>query len=149
MRLLIAEVLRELGYSCLEANDVQSALPILRSNVRLDLMVTDVGLPGLNGRQLAEIARQHRPDLQVLFVTGYAEHAVERAGFLEPGMEMVSKPFTLATLRNAIVKSISSIKHERGLGRNRTSSSAVASWYCWYSAKHSKSSDNGKQGSGY
>jgi DNA-binding response OmpR family regulator len=61
-------------------------------------MITDVGLPGLNGRQLAEIARNHRPDLRVLFVTGYAANAAVRGDFLEPGMDMVLKPFALADL---------------------------------------------------
>jgi PAS domain S-box-containing protein len=98
VRLLIGEVLRDLGYACIEASDGQSAMPILISDTRLDLMVTDVGLPGLNGRQLAEIARQHRPGLKVLFVTGYAEHATGTEGFLEPGMAMVTKPFALDAL---------------------------------------------------
>jgi PAS domain S-box-containing protein len=98
VRLLIGEVLRDLGYSCLEAVDGQSALPFIASNIRMDLMITDVGLPGLNGRQVAEIAREHRPDLQVLFVTGYAEHATDRGRFLGPGMQMITKPFTLDSL---------------------------------------------------
>jgi len=98
VRLLIGEVLRDLGYACIEASDGQSAMPILISDTRLDLMITDVGLPGMNGRQLAEIARQHRPGLKVLFVTGYAEHATGREGFLEPGMAMVTKPFALDAL---------------------------------------------------
>ena len=98
VRLLIGEVLRDLGYACIEASDGQSAMPILVSDTRLDLMITDVGLPGLNGRQLAEIARQHRPGLKILFVTGYAEHATGREGFLEPGMAMVTKPFALDAL---------------------------------------------------
>jgi CheY-like chemotaxis protein len=98
VRLLIGEVLRELGYACLEAADGQVALPLITSNVRLDLMITDVGLPGLNGRQVAEIARQYRPDLRILFVTGYAEHATERGRFLGPGMQMITKPFALDAL---------------------------------------------------
>jgi CheY-like chemotaxis protein len=98
VRLLIAEVLRELGYSCIEAGDGHAALPMLTSNARLDLMITDVGLPGLNGRQLAEIARQHRPDLRILFVTGYAEQATGKTQFLEPGMQMVTKPFAVDEL---------------------------------------------------
>jgi PAS domain S-box-containing protein len=109
VRLLIAEVLRERGYACLEAKDGQAALPILASNIQLDLMITDVGLPGLGGRQLAEIGRQHRPDLKVLFVTGYAEDATGRGSFLGPGMEMVTKPFRLDELavriRNMIASS--------------------------------------------
>jgi len=98
VRLLIGEVLRDLGYACIEASDSQTALPMLQSNVRLDLMITDVGLPGMNGRQLADLARQHRPELKILFVTGYAEHATGREGFLERGMGMVTKPFTLDAL---------------------------------------------------
>jgi PAS domain S-box-containing protein len=97
VRLLIGEVLRDLGYACMEAIDAQAALPMLISNARVDLMITDVGLPGLNGRQLSEIARQHRPDLKILFVTGYAEHAI-KGTFLEPGMAMVTKPFALDSL---------------------------------------------------
>ncbi|MEP9378160.1 PAS domain S-box protein [Aquabacter sp. CN5-332] len=98
VRLLIGEVLRDLGYGCVEASDSQAAMPILSSDVRLDLMITDVGLPGMNGRQLAAIAREQRPNLKILFVTGYTERAVEQARFLGPGMEMVSKPFTLDAL---------------------------------------------------
>ena len=78
--------------------DAKSAIPILASKARLDLMITDVGLPVMNGRQLAEIARQHRPELKVLFVTGYAEHATTRAGFLDAGMDIVIKPFALDAL---------------------------------------------------
>jgi PAS domain S-box-containing protein len=93
VRLLISEVLRELGYAALEAPNGQAALPLLASGQRLDLMITDVGLPGLNGRQLADIARTHRPDLKILFVTAYAEHATTRRSFLGTGMDMVTKPF--------------------------------------------------------
>jgi nitrogen-specific signal transduction histidine kinase/ActR/RegA family two-component response regulator len=108
VRLLIAEVLRELGYSLIEAATAEIALPILASNVRLDLMITDVGLPGLNGRQLAEIGRGHRPGLKVLFVTGYAEHATNRGDFLAPGMEMVTKPFSLEAIAVTIREMIES-----------------------------------------
>jgi PAS domain S-box-containing protein len=98
VRLLIAELLRDLGYACVEATNAQGAMPILASGRALDLLITDVGLPGLNGRQLAEYARQQRPDLKVLFVTGYAESATGASPFLEPGMDMVTKPFTLDAL---------------------------------------------------
>jgi PAS domain S-box-containing protein len=98
VRLIISDVLRDLGYACIEAGDGQAALPMLTSNTPLDLLITDVGLPGLNGRQVAEIARRHRPDLKILFVTGYAEHATGHVPFLEPGMEMVTKPFALDAL---------------------------------------------------
>jgi PAS domain S-box-containing protein len=98
VRLIISDLLRELDYACIEAADGQAALPMLTSNTPIDLLITDVGLPGMNGRQIAEIARQHRPDLKILFVTGYAEHATGQAPFLEPGMEMVTKPFALDAL---------------------------------------------------
>jgi CheY-like chemotaxis protein len=98
VRLISSDVLRDLGYASIEAADGHAALPMLTSNTPIHLLITDVGLPGLNGRQLAEIARQHRPDLKVLFVTGYAEHATGQAPFLAPGMEMVTKPFVLDAL---------------------------------------------------
>ncbi len=98
VRLIITNVLEELGYRHLEAPDGMKALPILQSGERIDLLVTDVGLPKMNGRQLAEVGRAARPGLKVLFVTGYAEKAAVRHGFLEPGMEMLMKPFTLDAL---------------------------------------------------
>jgi CheY-like chemotaxis protein len=73
IRDLIVEVLRELGYRALEAADGSAGLKVLQSRKRIDLLVTDVGLPGVNGRQLADQARVTRPDLKVLFITGYAE----------------------------------------------------------------------------
>ncbi|MDI2590499.1 PAS domain-containing protein [Pseudomonas sp. N3-W] len=102
VRMLVLNLLSELGYQAHEAQDAKAALPLLESSLRVDLLVTDVGLPGMNGRQLAEIARQHRPDLKVLFMTGYAEKAAERQGFLEEGMDMVAKPFSIDLLANKI-----------------------------------------------
>ena len=93
VRALVSEVLNELGYKFVEAADGTEAVPILESGQRIDLLISDVGLPGMNGRQLAEIARQFRPGLKVLFITGYAEHAAVRAGFLDEGMQMITKPF--------------------------------------------------------
>lgn len=98
VRVLVSAVLSELGYAFLEAADANGAIPILQSDQRIDLLISDVGLPGMNGRQLAEIGRQLRPDLRVLFITGYAEHAAVRGGFLDPGMQMVTKPFTFDLL---------------------------------------------------
>ncbi|MDM0040401.1 PAS domain S-box protein [Variovorax sp. J22G21] len=95
VRLLVLDVLEDLGYRTLQAADGGAAVPILQSGQRIDLLVSDVGLPGINGRQLAEIARQHRPGLDVLFMTGYAEHATTRAEFLAPGMQMIAKPFAI------------------------------------------------------
>jgi PAS domain S-box-containing protein len=99
VRMLVIDVLEDLGYSPLEAGDAQSGLKILRSNARIDLMVTDVGLPGgMNGRQLAEAARTLRPDLKILFITGYAENAVINHGYLDSGMQIMIKPFALEAL---------------------------------------------------
>ena len=98
VRVLVSQVLSELGYAFVEAGDADGALPIIESSQRIDLMISDVGLPGMNGRQLAEIGRQVRPDLKVLFITGYAEHAAVRGGFLDPGMQLITKPFTFDLL---------------------------------------------------
>ncbi|PHH39066.1 ATP-binding protein [Pseudomonas putida] len=98
VRVLVSAVLSELGYAFVEAGDADGAVPILNSTQRIDLLISDVGLPGMNGRQLAEIGRQYRPGLKVLFITGYAEHAAVRGGFLDPGMQMITKPFTFDLL---------------------------------------------------
>jgi len=102
VRGLIVEVLSDLGYNALETSDGPSGLEILRSRRRIDLLVTDIGLPGLNGRQLAEAGRALRPDLKVLFMTGYAENAALASGFLEPGMSMITKPFAMEVLATRI-----------------------------------------------
>ncbi|KFF42332.1 histidine kinase [Pseudomonas sp. BRG-100] len=106
VRVLVSAVLKELGYGFIEAEDANTAVPIIESEQRIDLMISDVGLPGMNGRQLAEIGRQIRPELKVLFITGYAEHAAVRGGFLDPGMQLITKPFTFdlltATVREMI-----------------------------------------------
>ena len=98
VRLILADVLQELGYHVLLASDARPAIPILQSDRRIDLMVSDVVLPHINGRKLAEIARSSRPTLKVLFVTGYPGHAMARSEFLDPGMDMLTKPFTLDAL---------------------------------------------------
>ncbi len=95
VRMIISAVLEELGYDVILASDARPAIPLLKSDRRIDLMVSDVVLPHINGRKLAEIARASRPDLKVLFVTGYAEHATSRADFLDVGMDMLTKPFAL------------------------------------------------------
>ncbi len=97
VRVLVAETLQELGYAVLQAADGSSGLDLLQSTGRVDMLVTDVGLPGLNGRQLADAARVLRPGLRVLFITGYAGGAVGHEA-LEPGMEILVKPFALHTL---------------------------------------------------
>jgi signal transduction histidine kinase len=99
IRVLISEVLAEHGYAIVEASDGPTAMRILESDARVDLLITDVGLPnGMNGRQIADAARQLRPGLKVLFITGYAENAVVRNGHLDKGMQMIAKPFEMDVL---------------------------------------------------
>ena len=103
VRALVVEVIREMGYQTLEAEDGSTGLAVLQSNATIDLLITDVGLPGgMNGRQLADGARATRRDLKVLFITGYAENAVIGNGHLEHGMEVLTKPFTLDTLARRV-----------------------------------------------
>ena len=98
VRSLIVEVLTDLRYRVLEAADGPAGLNILNSAQRIDLLMTDIGLPGLNGRQLADAARIQRPALKVLFMTGYAETAAVADGFLQKGMAMIIKPFAMDAL---------------------------------------------------
>jgi PAS domain S-box-containing protein len=99
VRMLVTEVLEELGYAAVEAADGQSGMEILRADTRIDLLITDVGLPGgMNGRQVADAARQLRPNLKVLFITGYAENVLMGQGHLEPGMHVMAKPFAMDAL---------------------------------------------------
>ena len=103
VRMLVTEVLEDLGYTAIEAADGAAGLKVLQSDVRIDLLVTDVGLPGgMNGRQVADAARQLRPGLKVLFITGYAENAVLSHGHLEPGMHVLTKPFRMEALASRI-----------------------------------------------
>lgn len=103
VRLLVTEVLQDLGYTAIEAADGAAGLKVLRSDVRIDLLVTDVGLPGgMNGRQMADVGRVARPGLKVLFITGYAENAVVGNGHLEPGMHVLTKPFVMESLATRI-----------------------------------------------
>jgi CheY-like chemotaxis protein/anti-sigma regulatory factor (Ser/Thr protein kinase) len=102
VRMLVREVLEELHYEAIEIADPIAAVPLLASGERIDLMISDVGMPGMNGRDLADVARGHRPDLPILFITGYAEHATLRAGFLGANMSMITKPFSLEELGTRI-----------------------------------------------
>jgi CheY-like chemotaxis protein len=115
VRGVIIEVLSELGYRALEAADGPSGLKLLQSRSRIDLLITDVGLPGINGRQLADQARERRPDLKVLFVTGYAENATLANGFLEPGMAMLTKPFAV----DALMRKVSQLLDEKASGSSQ------------------------------
>jgi signal transduction histidine kinase/PAS domain-containing protein len=99
IRALIAEELEDLGYNVISVGDGPAGLHVLQSDRRIDLLLTDVGLPGgLNGRQVADAGRVSRPDLKVLFITGYAENAAVGNGLLAYGMEVITKPFDVAAL---------------------------------------------------
>ncbi|HEV7927838.1 MAG TPA: ATP-binding protein, partial [Verrucomicrobiae bacterium] len=96
VRMLVSEVLGELGYKAIESADGASALQVLRSDTRIDLLVTDVGLPGgMNGRQLADFGRTARPALKVLFITGYAEKAAMGVEGFDKGIAILTKPFAM------------------------------------------------------
>ena len=102
VRELVLEVLQDFACVTLQAADGLSGLAILESDQTVDLLISDIGLPGLNGRQLADAARVKRPALPILLMTGYAENAALASGFLDQGMQMLTKPFTLAELTGRI-----------------------------------------------
>jgi CheY-like chemotaxis protein len=100
LRMLVCEVLREQGFSVLEASDGPEALDLLGRGQAVDLLITDVGLPGgLNGRQVADAIRTRRPGIKVLFITGYAENAALGGGMMEPNTQVLTKPFEMRALR--------------------------------------------------
>jgi CheY-like chemotaxis protein len=106
VRMLVADVLRDLGYTAIEVEDGPSGLDVLRSAAKISLMITDVGLPGgMDGRQVADAGWTLRPDLKVLFITGYAEKGAIGESLLDRGMQILTKPFA----SDALVKKISSM----------------------------------------
>ena len=114
VRMLVTEVLEDLGYTAIEAADGPAGLKVLQSNARIDLLVTDVGLPGgMNGRQVADAGRALRPELKVLFMTGYAENAVVGNGHLDPGMHVLTKPFAMEALASRIKELIAGGQEKR------------------------------------
>jgi len=128
VRAVIVAVLEDLGYKYIEAPDPQAALVHIESGCLIDLLVTDVGLPGMNGRQLAEIACEKRPDLKVLFVTGYAEQAVVRDGFLTERRHMITKPFVIDELAQkirAIIQGTINQRRYRNRGRRESDYTAA------------------------
>ncbi|MGJ4928344.1 PAS domain-containing protein [Bradyrhizobium sp. HKCCYLS2038] len=109
VRMLVIEVLDERGYAVIEAKDGPTGLATLQSHAQIDLLITDVGLPGgMNGRQLADAARATRPDLKVLFITGYAENAILGSGHLAPGMQVLTKPFDVEALAGRVAEMVES-----------------------------------------
>ncbi len=98
LRVLTAEVLTQAGYACVATDDTDYALRLLRGDESFDLLLTDIGMPGMDGRELAEAARAWRPFMPVLLMTGYAENAMERSRFIGKGMDLLSKPFEIDVL---------------------------------------------------
>jgi signal transduction histidine kinase len=103
LRMLLAELIKGLGYTIIEATDSLAGGRILASDVAIDLLVTDIGLPGgHNGLEMVAMNRDRRPDLKVLFITGYAEDAAGQFGRLEKGMQVMTKPFALEALAHRL-----------------------------------------------
>jgi CheY-like chemotaxis protein len=99
VRMLLADILEDLGCTAIEASDSAAGLKILHSDVPIDLLITDIGLPGgMNGRQMADAGRISRAGLRVLFITGYAETTVFGNGHLDTGMSVLTKPFAVETM---------------------------------------------------
>ena len=98
MRQYSSTALRQLGYHVFEAADGAAALRVLEHQKDIALLFTDVGLPGINGRVLAKQAQHRLPGLKVLFTTGYARNAIVHGGLLDPGVELLPKPFTIDSL---------------------------------------------------
>ncbi|GAA0676892.1 PAS domain S-box-containing protein [Sphingomonas insulae] len=103
IRMLVVEILEEMGHTVLEAGDGAGAMRLLGTGAQVDLLITDVGLPGqMNGRQVADAAMALLPDLKVLFITGYAENAVIGNGPLAPNMALVTKPFAMDVIADRV-----------------------------------------------
>jgi DNA-binding response OmpR family regulator len=108
VRLVICDSLKDLGYKIFAAPDAREAILLLRTSQHVDLLISDVVLPHVNGRKLAATARGLRTNLKVLFVSGYAENATVRGDFLDPGMDMLTKPFALDALAAKVYAMIKS-----------------------------------------
>ena len=102
VRMFVTEVLEDAGYRCTQAGDIDSALACLQADPTINLLLTDVGLPAMSGRELAEVARGWRKDLPILFMTGYAEMAINRQDFLADGMDLLAKPFHINELLDKV-----------------------------------------------
>ena len=108
VRQLVRDNLAEQGYQCQQVADAELALTLLRAERPYDLLICNIGLPGMSGRQLAEMARKLHPGLRILFITGYAENASAHLGRLAPGMQVLNKPFSFATLKHKVALILSS-----------------------------------------
>ena len=106
VRLFVSEVLADAGYRCTQVGDIEGALERLQNDPSIDLMLTDVGLPRMNGRELADVARGWREKLPILFMTGSAENAINRQVFLGDGMDMLIKPFQINELLDKVRRTL-------------------------------------------
>ena len=117
VRQLVTDALRELGLQVLPAADGIAALELLRRELPIDLLVSDVGLPGLNGRQLAEAARELQPGLRVLLMTGYIHEVAGAQNFLEPGMALLTKPFEMDAFARSVGELLDGAGVAQGVAR--------------------------------
>ena len=104
----VVETLASLGYEVLEAGEAESALRLLEEHPCVHLLLTDVVMPGMNGRKLAEEARLRRPDLKILYMTGYSRNAIMHQGRLDIGVDLLQKPITSEQLASAVRKALDS-----------------------------------------
>ena len=102
VRSFVTETLRGLNYRVLEAPDGDAALAMVHQSDRIDLLLTDVVMPGMNGRTLGEAAQQHRPGLKILYMTGYSRNAIVHQGRLDPGVSLIQKPFSESVLASRV-----------------------------------------------
>ena len=106
VRALTSMTLRELGYTVVHAEDAVSALQQLDVHPEIELLFTDIVMPGMNGRKLAEEAVLRRPKLKVLFTTGFTRNAVVHGGVLDAGVNFIAKPFTIEQIAAKVAKVI-------------------------------------------
>ena len=106
VRFLVSFLLEELGYAVITARDATTAMPHLSPSEHIDLLISDVGLPGMNGRQLAELVRERHPTVPVLFMTGYAENAAVQSEFLGENMAIITKPFAMDDFGRAVQRAL-------------------------------------------
>lgn len=106
VRMFVTEVLEDAGYRCTQAADIETALERLQNDPSIDLLLSDVGLPRMSGRKLADVARGWREGLPILFMTGYAETALNRQVFLGEGMDMLVKPFQISELLDKVRRTL-------------------------------------------
>lgn len=99
---IVAEILRSLSYEVVEANGPEEAVRAAENDLPIDLLLTDVRMPGMNGHYLARLLRQRRPDLKVLFMTGYGGDVLYRDGALEPDLDVLEKPFSIDELSQRV-----------------------------------------------